>query len=267
MQIETQNERPNAEYDLIEVGIKDLKTFIVLKKNGQHYHFVPTVEVSFDLPKTVRGAHMSRIIESISEIITERKVCESAEKMQVNILKKLKQKHAFKHGRIVFTFDYGYNSITPISHRKTWEICKVTTETLINENDEFTHKVTVEVIGNTVCPHAMANNDGKTHIQRAIGKLTIIGNINMIPNYDKMIEIVESAFSSKTYALLKTDDESFVVQQMYDNPIFVEDLCRNILNNSEKHLRGRNLEICAEAISFESIHKHNVIARGRIRIQ
>lgn len=267
MQIETQNEKPTAEYNLFEVGIKDLKTFVVLERNGVHYHLVPTVEVSFDLPKDIRGAHMSRIIESISEIITKRKIRPSVELMQIDILKALRKRHTFNRGRVSFRFDYGYNSVTPVSHKKTWEICTIQSETTVDENEEYIHRVTVEVIGNTACPHAMANNQGKTHIQRAIGKLTVIGKENMIPDYEDMIEVVEASFSSRTYTLLKTDDEKYIVNQMYSNPFFVEDLCRNILENSERKFKGRKLEICSEAISFESIHKHNVIARGKTRVK
>jgi len=110
----------------------------------------------------------------------------------------------------------------------------------------------------------MANNDGLTHIQRAIGKLRVVGTTDAIPNYGSMIEIIESSFSSKTYSLLKLEDEMHVTKQMHNNPLLVEDVCRNILQLAKDDFSDRDLEMFAEARSLESIHKHDVIAQGRI---
>jgi GTP cyclohydrolase-4 len=110
----------------------------------------------------------------------------------------------------------------------------------------------------------MANNDGLTHIQRAIGTLRVKGTTDHIPNYGAMIEVVESSFSSKTYSLLKLEDEVHVTKAMHDNPLLVEDVCRNILQHAKEAFADRNLEMFAEARSLESIHKHDVIAQGRV---
>ncbi|TFF94961.1 hypothetical protein EU546_04205, partial [Candidatus Thorarchaeota archaeon] len=56
----------------------------------------------------------------------------------------------------------------------------------------------------------------------------------------------------------------FVTRQMHENPQFVEDVCRNILQNAKDAFNDRNLEMNAEATSLESIHKHDVIAQGHI---
>jgi GTP cyclohydrolase-4 len=110
----------------------------------------------------------------------------------------------------------------------------------------------------------MANNEGLTHIQRAIGRLRIVGEIDEIPTYGTMIEIIENSFSSKTYSLLKLEDEVHVTKAMHDNPLLVEDVCRNILQRAKEKYQDRDLEMFAEARSLESIHKHDVIAQGRI---
>jgi GTP cyclohydrolase-4 len=79
-----------------------------------------------------------------------------------------------------------------------------------------------------------------------------------------MIEIIEQSFSSKTYSLLKLEDEMHVTKEMHDNPLLVEDVCRNILQHAKDAYSDRDLEMCAEARSLESIHKHDVVAQGRI---
>ncbi|MCK4848843.1 MAG: GTP cyclohydrolase I FolE2, partial [Candidatus Heimdallarchaeota archaeon] len=46
------------------------------------------------------------------------------------------------------------------------------------------------------------------------------------------------------------------------NPLFVEDVTRNILKNMAKSFSKQDLEITAKTTSLESIHKHNVISKG-----
>ena len=46
---------------------------------------------------------------------------------------------------------------------------------------------------------------------------------------EDLIAIIESSGSSELYALLKRQDEKAVTERAYENPVFVEDLVRNVL--------------------------------------
>ena len=223
------------------------------------------VDITIDLSAELKGVHMSRLVESMTEELSDQfRVHSSIEHIQMKILEGLLKKHSFKHGEVKFEFEFGYESHTPVSKKRTWEVCDVTAITTMREGKPIIHDVEVKVIGNTVCPHCMANNDGLTHIQRAIGKLRLVGEINDIPTYGTMIEIIEQSFSSKTYSLLKLEDEVYVTREMHDNPLLVEDVCRNILQQAKERYNDRDLEMFAEARSLESIHKHDVVAQGRV---
>ena len=265
MVIDTQNEEPRHRIHLSRVGVKNLKTFVITERGGLRYHLIPKVQITIDLPAEIKGIHMSRLVESMTESISDEfSVHSSVEELQMHILEALARKHPFKHGEVKFDFEFGYESRTPVSKRRTWEVCDITAITVKEEPIPFSHSVEVRVIGNTVCPHCMANNDGTTHMQRALGVLRVVGATSDIPNYGDMIDVIERSFSSKTYSLLKIEDEVYVTKQMHENPQFVEDVCRNILQNAKEAFRSRNLEMYAEATSLESIHKHDVIAEGRI---
>jgi GTP cyclohydrolase-4 len=247
------------------VGVKNLKTFVVTERSGQRHHIVPTVEITIDLPGDLKGIHMSRLVESMTEELSDQfMVHPSIEELQIKMLEGLAQKHPFSRSEIRFDFEFGYTTRTPVSDKRTWEVCDVTAITRKMNDDPFIHEVEIKVIGNTVCPHCMANNDGLTHIQRAIGKLRVVGTTEQIPTYGSMIDVIESSFSSKTYSLLKLEDEMYVTKHMHENPLLVEDVCRNILQHAKDSFRDRDLEMFAEARSLESIHKHDVIAQGRI---
>ncbi len=263
--IDTQNEKPKYRIQLDKVGVKNLKTFVVTERSGMRYHIVPNVEITIDLPAELKGVHMSRLVESMTEELSEQfRVHPSIEELQIKILEGLAHKHPFSRGEVKFEFEFGYTSKTPVSNKRTWEVCDITAITRKENHRPFMHEIEVQVIGNTVCPHCMANNEGLTHIQRAIGKLRVIGKTDAIPKYGSMIEVIENSFSSKTYSLLKLEDEMLVTKQMHENPLLVEDVCRNILQFSKDTFGDRDLEMFAEARSLESIHKHDVIAQGRV---
>ncbi len=208
---------------------------------------------------------MSRLVESMTEVISDEfSVQHSIEDIQIHILEALRKKHEFQHGEIRFDFEFGYTSRTPVSKKRTWEVCDISASTIMENGAPTIHDVSVSVTGNTVCPHCMANNSGLTHMQRAIGTLRIIGSTDQIPSYGSMIQVIENSFSSKTYSLLKLEDEVHVTKQMHENPLFVEDVCRNVLQHANDAYEDKQLEMYAEVRSLESIHKHDVIAEGRI---
>lgn len=265
MVIDTQNEKPKHRIRLNKVGVKDLKTFLITERSGLRHHLIPTVEFTIDLPADTKGIHMSRLVETMSEVISEKfSVYASVEEIQIQILTALSKKHSFERGEIKFDFEFGYASRTPESKKRTWEVCDVSASTFMEAGLPPLHSVSVSVIGNTVCPHCMVNNSGMTHMQRAVGTLRVIGSTKDIPNYGDMIDVIEQSFSSRTYSLLKLEDEMYVTKQMHDNPQFVEDVCRNILQHAKERFQDRTLEMYAEARSLESIHKHDVIAQGQI---
>ena len=71
--------------------------------------------------------------------------------------------------------------------------------------------------------------------------------------------MVEDSASSELYSLLKRPDEKAVTEQAYDNPVFVEDLVRNVAERADAHAEITWYQV--EAENFESIHNHNAYAR------
>ena len=75
---------------------------------------------------------------------------------------------------------------------------------------------------------------------------------------EDLISLVEVSASSELYSLLKRQDEKAVTERAYENPVFVEDLVRNVvlrLNAREEVTWYR-----VEAENQESIHNHNAYA-------
>lgn len=263
-QKETQNEKPEEEISLDFVGITNFKTLLVITRNGKTFHLSPVVEATINLPAEIKGVHMSRISESVVEIINdERNAHHSVEELSLRVLKRLKEKHPFTQANLKMNFDFFYETKTPITNKKTFEVTNVTVETWVKEGEEDKVAISVEYIGNTVCPHALENNPNKkTHIQRAMGKITIKGTLDQMPSFESIVDVLKNSFPAETYSILKTEDEQCVIDCMFNNPMFVEDVCRSILAKAKSEFANKKLELIAIARSLESIHKHDVIAKG-----
>lgn len=264
--IQTQDSKPNYEVYLTNVGVKNLKTFIKINQDGSKYRFIADVEVVVDLPPNLKGVHMSRLVESVTEILADETLNEAQgfDELTERILKTLKERFTYKMSFIRFKFDYAYEVMTPVSKRRSVEVYPVEYYTF--SNSEILHTLTVKASGNTACPHALAVAEGeRTHVQRAIASVSITGHKGDIPDIRDVIEIVEGSFSSPTFSVLKTVDEAWVVKRMFENPLFVEDVCRNLLAKTDKKFSKTKINIKAEVISEESIHKHDVVARGSIK--
>lgn len=265
---DTQDQSPRTGgIQLHEVGVRNLKTILLIQRQNSSFRLFPTVEIAIDLPEDVKGAHMSRLVESMTDVLTDESTKHSSvEKMSAQVLLELSKRHKYTRAHMTLFFDFVVEQQTPISHRKTFEVYPITMKTTrfnpaLDSDVTVIHEISVSSKGNTVCPHAMTNNEGKTHIQRAIGTLTIKGRTRDVPEFEEMIQILEESFSSPTFTLLKSSDENHLVQQMYANPLFCEDVARNIMGKARERI-GKNLEIHAEVESQESIHKHDVFSRS-----
>ena len=124
---DTQNERPEHRIHLSKVGVKNLKTFVITERSGIRHHILPKVDITIDLPAELKGVHMSRLVESMTEELSDQfRVHSSIEHIQMKILEGLSKKHSFKRGEVKFEFEFGYESHTPVSRKRTWEVCDVT---------------------------------------------------------------------------------------------------------------------------------------------
>jgi GTP cyclohydrolase I len=75
---------------------------------------------------------------------------------------------------------------------------------------------------------------------------------------EDLIRLVEECASCEVYALLKRQDEKYVTEKAYSNPMFVEDVVREIAHHLSQ---DDNFSWYAvESENFESIHNHSAYA-------
>jgi len=256
-----QDNKPRVEEYLERVGVTNLRTIVVTSWKGRACTFIPRIELTLDLEESRRGAHMSRLIESITETIEEEvaKKRPSLEEIEKAVIENLHKKHPFKKAEITMDTELVIPKKTPKSKKNTFETHDVSVAVTYLEG-EYKKTLSVRVYGNTSCPHAMSQTKGRTHIQRAKTSLLLETSFDNPIELEDMVDCVEKGFSSEVYTLLKTEDEVYVVEKMFANPQFVEDVTRDVINSARK--RFPKCRIYVKTISEESIHRHDVIASG-----
>lgn len=245
--IQSQSDERNIA--LKKVGIKQLKWPIrVMDKNEGTQNTTGLFSLSVDLPATVRGTHMSRFVEVISEMKSV-----SPRDLEVTI-KKLKEKLGARAAFCKIEFDYFIRKPSPVTGIISPFDVQCCFEAEMDEEFRFLLDVAVPV--STLCPCSKEISDFGAHNQRA----TIHIKIDMEKRVwiEDIVKIAEESASAPIYSLLKRKDEKYVTELAYLNPRFVEDVVREAAVRLDKNPDIRWYSVYAETI--ESIHNHNAFA-------
>jgi len=233
------------------------------------------MDLFVDLPASQKGSHMSRNLELVSEINDEnlQEPVSDLESFCAKIAKLLLKKHDYANfSEVKAEADYFLDRVYP-SGKKGLEPYKLVAEARANSKGEVKKLIGVKAIGMTACPCAMEavrkigeyekDTIPPTHNQRNATTLMIeVPGDDRSVDANDLIDIVEKAFSSPTYSILKRDEEAKVVFNAHNNPKFVEDVVRDILSSILKKYKNLpdDVIVIVRSESEESIHKHNAFA-------
>jgi GTP cyclohydrolase I len=126
--------------------------------------------------------------------------------------------------------------------------------TLVGEEMDFVLTVVVPVT--TLCPCSKAISESGAHNQR--GHVTCSVRSETPFWIEDLVQMIESCASSELFSLLKRPDEKAVTERAYGNPVFVEDLVREVSARLAAQPGVQWFQV--EAENFESIHNHNAYA-------
>ncbi len=235
---------------LNEVGIKDLVYPIEIKnKEGNWQTTHSKIKLSVDLEPTQKGTHMSRFIEII----------EGNNKIDLkhikNILGIVKKKLKAKKSFIEMDFEYFIKKSAPISKKASYLNVGINYKAWLEEEFEF--EMTVRTPVTTLCPCSKEISQYGAHNQRADISITVCSRDFIW--IEDLVKISEEAASSPVYSLLKRPDEKYVTEYAYENPRFVEDVCREVKLKIDENNVAKKYKILVE--SHESIHNHIAFAK------
>ncbi|MFH1101628.1 MAG: GTP cyclohydrolase MptA [Methanobacteriota archaeon] len=266
-----------SQFKLTRVGVTGVKKLVHIKRPNKEptLPLVVTLDLFVDLPASQKGSHMSRNLELVTEIIDQnlQKPVPDLESFCAKTAQLLLEKHEYATcSEVRAEADYFLETTYP-SGKKGPEPYKLVAEARAKSTGEVKKLIGVKVLGMTACPCAMEvvrtlenqnpSCPAPTHNQRNIGTLIIeVPQDIRIVDADDLIRIVESAFSSPTYSILKRKEEAELVLAAHKKPKFVEDVVRDMLSAILKNYPNLpdDVLVIARSESEESIHKHNAFA-------
>lgn len=249
---DTQNEPDFRNIAIDRVGVKQLRFPIAIRdKENSVQHTVATVSLAVDLPREFKGTHMSRFVEVLNSHGPELDVHTISE-IPLELLKRLKARRS----HIEFAFPYFLKKAAPVTEKEGLIDYEAVFEVEAEAGEIADFVLTVKVPVTTLCPCSKAISERGAHNQRGLVSYSVrFGEPIWI---EDLIRLVERSASCELYSLLKRPDEKFVTEAAYDNPVFVEDLVRNVAARSEDQENITWYRV--EAENFESIHNHNAYA-------
>ncbi len=249
---DTQNQPDSRNLAIDRVGVKALRYPVKIRdKENAEQSTVATVSMAVDLPKEYKGTHMSRFVEVLNSHGPVLDV-HSISAIPKELLDRLDAQRA----HVEFRFPFFLKKAAPVTGKEGMIDYEVIFD-IDTTSEETDFEVTVLVPVTTLCPCSKAISARGAHNQRGIVTFSVKFSKDPIWVED-LIRLVESCASCELYSVLKRPDEKHVTEEAYDNPVFVEDLVRNVAAASDKQESIAWYRV--EAENFESIHNHNAYA-------
>ncbi len=252
---DVQNEqKPDFEIEINRVGISDiiLPIFIVQKVGGYQYS---TAKIScyVDLAAHLKGINMSRLPITIHEFVDRplngKLIEEIAEQVRTN--------SEAETCELIYTFPYFIKKFAPESGVPGLTHYEVTFNG-IKSKDNFRFRFSIETITTNLCPCSKEISEVGAHNQRCHIKIMCQQKPGKWVWIEDIIQLAESSSSCEIYSILKREDEKYVTEKAYNNPMFVEDVVRACYSKLSQinDLEAFRVEVTAK----ESIHLHDAKA-------
>ena len=248
---DTQSESDHRRIVIDRVGVKNLRFPIqVAVGPGKPQSTIASVQMTVELPQEFKGTHMSRFLEVLQ---SHGPVLHPEDIEQ--LLRSLIDRLHSKRSHLEFEFPFFLEKRAPVTGAPGLVDYTARFSATVGEDG---HDLVTTVIANvtTLCPCSKAISETGAHNQR--GQVTLRLRAKQILPLTEMVALIESSASSELYSVLKRPDEKAVTERAYANPVFVEDLVRNVAAKVIADPRITWWQV--EAENFESIHNHNAYA-------
>ena len=246
-----QSERDHRELRIDKVGVRGLRFPIQIRDKAKTLqNTVATIGMFVDLPKEFKGTHMSRFIEVLNahgSVVHVENITDILYAMQTKL-------HS-STSHLEMEFPFFLEKQAPVSGMTSVMDYTARFDATAS-GKEIDFVLTVKANVTTLCPCSKAISAYGAHNQR--GEVTVQLRSTKAIWIEDVIAIMEGSASSELYSLLKRQDEKAVTERAYENPVFVEDLVRNVAMKLNAHPDVTWYRV--EAENQESIHNHNAYA-------
>jgi GTP cyclohydrolase I len=249
--IDVQNQPDDRNIPIDKVGVKNIRYPItVLDRMNGTQQTVASINMYVNLPHHYKGTHMSRFVELLSEHSNNINL-----RNLPDILEEMKERLEAQSAHIEMEFPYFLNKSAPVSGAQGLMEYNISFRGSLNgQGMDLVVEVAVPVT--TLCPCSKEISACGAHNQRGVVRLAV--RFKRFIWIEDLIRLVEASASSEVFSVLKREDEKQVTERAYANPMFVEDVVREV---AVKLQDDPNIVwFAVDSENFESIHNHSAYA-------
>ncbi len=271
---------------LERVGIEGIRKPLRIERPGRVVVLAASFTLTVDLPSDRKGSDLSRNAELLAEEVEwpEARAVPSLESACASMARELLVRHPYaQRSEVRGEAEYFLPRGIGPGRESLEGFTLLAQGRARRENGSISiiRVIGAEAVGMTACPCAMETARDRlvqefpalaaaewqtlpivTHNQRNRTRLTFEVGEGTEVEVDRIIEAIEAAQSSPTFAILKRGDEAEVVLSAHRHPKFVEDVIRDLLASIPARFPGLpdGTRVAVRTVSEESIHKYDVLA-------
>jgi len=253
--IDLQASAGQTKFPLKSVGVRSLRYPVMLldQSTSEIQSTVGMWKMGVPVTAAERGTHMSRFVQTLQERVVEPLCLDGLYKFAQETSKLLEAQGA----DLAVRFEWFREVQAPVSGLKSKMGCDVMFKAVTGETN--VKILEIKAAAKALCPCSKAISDFGAHNQRSyITTRLYIEPTAEVPAINLVIEMIEDSASSAIYPLLKREDEKFVTEEAYENPVFAEDLVRNVAEHLVDIKGVSRFEV--KVVNQESIHDHDCYA-------
>ena len=255
--LDVQNQTDNRGIKIRQTGVTRVHLPLMISDGEEIRQVSAEVRFTVSLDEKIRGTHMSRLIE----ILTERTEIPIKISDIESILSEATEKLETDFSAIKIAFKFFVKRNSPVSHKMSFLDIDCEFWGQLEKNSRMKFSLILKVPFTSLCPCSKEISDFGAHNQRSVCRVLLdfidADKLEKI-SLEKIVRLIEEQGASQIFPLLKREDEKFVTEQAYQNPKFVEDILRDVVLALRKLENVSAFEV--ECENFESIHNHNAFA-------
>ena len=236
-----------------QVGIIGLRHPLVFDDGITRQSGIADIELTVALPSDVRGTHMSRMVRVVADDL---QILDPHDLPRV--LKMAADRLCVDEVMVRVKLPFAIRVTAPVSDSRDWQVHDLKMLGRLSSGlATVDAMVTTDVT--SLCPCSRAVSDYGAHNQRSRVSLTVRGDGDQVYpiRVSEIADLIRSVGSSPVYPFVRRPDERAITMAAFDNPVFVEDMVRDLAMACE----ARGVAYRIEARNLESIHSHDAIAR------
>ncbi|WP_180685884.1 GTP cyclohydrolase I FolE2 [Streptomyces gossypiisoli] len=247
-----QNETDSRGIEVDQVGISGLRYPLYFEDGYLRQEGIADIEVTVRLQHDRRGTHMSRMVALVHDHLQR-----FDPRQFPQVLKTGADLLDAPAVTVTVAMPISTTVAAPASGRESKQVHDVRVEGRW-DNGEVTVSTAVTSEVTSLCPCSKAISDYGAHNQRSRITLSVTGQGDTpypLP-VQSAVRLLTSSASAPVVPLVKRTDERVLTMQAYDNPVFVEDMARDV----SLACRERGLRHTVSIRNLESIHSHDAVA-------